>query len=468
LPSSSEIAGIAAEYARELGVDVDSAPFQPVRWRGEADSWPTLHLEDLSDIPFLARIPAVDLYQHRARVRARDGDVFAAVGDPTPGYEEYCRDHLGLGTVELIHADPTDGPMAVAAACAEGEAFASLVAHAKGWGKLAIHPYMSITPVWSLADRIAAAASVPVEVCGPPPPITWVANDKQRICELTRRVVGDHVLVEERIESTPEALAAALGELATRHRKVALKRTRCASAMGNKVFDAAAVTQPSAALVAEISEFLEATEWDGVEPVIACAWEITDCSPSTQLWLPPVGEGSPRLDGVYEQLLEGEEKVFLGSVPSELPDPVNRALGDVSIAVATGLQAMGYVGRCSFDFLVVGELDGDFRVRLTECNGRWGGTSTPMHLVDRVVSGSRPTYLAQDIMHDDLVGLGFDELIRCVGDDLYDPKTGRGRYVFYNAGCLAPRGKFDVIAFGRNRDAARAAAGEDLLTALGV
>lgn len=443
--------------------------YAPLTWRVAAEQWRTLHLEDLTDIPFLTKIPAVDLYQHRARVRATDGDVFVAVGEPTEGYEAYCHEHLGLGDVELIHADPVDGRMAVAKACAEGSAFASLVAHAKRWGRLAIHPYMSIDVIWSLGAKLAEAAGVEVSVCGPPPPITWVANDKMRICELARRIVGPQVLVDEIIERTPDAIAAALKQLASKHARVALKRTRCASAMGNLVFDSAVVgAQSGAALAHSVAEFLKDTEWDGEEMVIACAWETTDCSPSTQLWLPPMGAGLPRLDGVFEQLLEGQEKVFVGSVPSGLPPAVNASLGEISIAIATGLQAMGYVGRCSFDFLVLGDLHGDFEVKLTECNGRWGGTSTPMHLVNRLISGPRPIYLAQDVMHDALVGWPLSELLDRAGDALFDPRTGRGRYVFYNVGCLAPRGKFDVIAFGDSPQQARHAARVELLERLGV
>ncbi len=55
-------------------------------WRGE-DAYPTLYLDDVSDIPFLVNIAGVEEYQHRARVRAGDGDLFAAVTPVVEGYE---------------------------------------------------------------------------------------------------------------------------------------------------------------------------------------------------------------------------------------------------------------------------------------------------------------------------------------------------------------------------------------------
>src|SRR4051812_19726783 len=65
----------------------------------------TLHLDDMTAIPFLQRIVGVEEYQHRARVRARTGDLVAVVTPSVAGYEEYCRDRLGLGEAELVQAD---------------------------------------------------------------------------------------------------------------------------------------------------------------------------------------------------------------------------------------------------------------------------------------------------------------------------------------------------------------------------
>ena len=132
------------------------------------------------------------------------------------------------------------------------------------------------------------------------------------------------------------------------------------------------------------------------------------------------------------------------------------------------LQELGYCGRCSFDHLVLGDPHGEFRVLFTECNGRWGGTSTPMSLVDRLVSGPRPPYRAQDFTHRGLVGLPLTELLARVGDDLFDQATERGRFILYNVGPLAPVGKLDVIALGQSQDEAETALLEDFPRLLGV
>ena len=186
-------------------------------------------------------------------------------------------------------------------------------------------------------------------------------------------------------------------------------------------------------------------------------------------WIPtPAGGPAQRLDGIYEQILEGEERLFVGSRPSTLPAPVNRTLAASSGQVAGALQALGYVGRCSFDHLVLGEPRGEFTVRFTECNGRWGGTSTPMHLVDRVVAGPRPRYRAQDFVHERLLSVTFGELLERVGADAFDARTQTGRYIFYNVGPLAGCGKLDVIALGATQAEAEQAMLADLPRLLGL
>ena len=221
--------------------------------------------------------------------------------------------------------------------------------------------------------------------------------------------------------------------------------------MGNAVFASRELNSERDAS-RMVREFLRRTEWPEGEEVLAVAWLDTDLSPSTQLWIPPIGLGEPRLDGIYEQILKGEEKVFVGSRPSTLPDAVNQELATAALMVGAALQDLGYVGRCSFDHLVTGDLNGEFQVLFTECNGRWGGTSTPMSLLDRLLQGTRPSYRAQDVVYPQLVGARLPDLLELLGDLVFDAESGQGRFILYNLGPLDGHGKFDVISIGSNQE----------------
>jgi hypothetical protein len=217
-----------------------------------------------------------------------------------------------------------------------------------------------------------------------------------------------------------------------------------------------------------VYEFLRRTEWPEGEEVLTVAWLDTEMSPSTQLWIPPLGLGEPCLDGIYEQILKGVEKVFVGSRPSTLPDAVNHELGTSALLVAAALQELGYVGRCSFDHLVTGDPNGDFRVVFTECNGRWGGTSTPMSLLDRLVQGPRPRYRAQDVVFPELIGARLPDLLELLGDMRFSTETGQGRFILYNVGPLDGHGKFDVISIGADQEDAERGMLEILPKQLGL
>ena len=330
-----------------------------------------------------------------------------------------------------------------------------------------IHPYMGIEDVWELAAMLSVDSRSPVHVLAPPPPVTWIANDKALFDELVARVLGRDALVETRISRDAAGIESDLRALAKRHNRVGLKRTRCASAMGNAVFTSKDVQSERDAANA-VQEFLRRTEWPEGEEVLAVAWLQTDLSPSTQLWIPPLGRGDPQLDGIYEQILEGAEKVFVGSRPSTLPDAVNQELGTCALMVGAALQELGYVGRCSFDHLVTGNVHGEFEVVFTECNGRWGGTSTPMSLLDRLLQGPRPPYRAQDVVYRELIGAKLPDLLELAADSMFATDTGEGRFIFYNVGPLDGHGKFDVISIGADQEDAERGVLEILPKRLGL
>ncbi len=444
-----ERAGEVADLLdRRYGVRESSAAYERLRYEGRVAGRPVLHLEDVTGIPFVSEVPGVEEYQHRARVRADSGDLFAAVTPPVPGYEEYNRERLGLGAPELVLAEPDGDRKAVARACRRPPAFEMIRRFGVRREGLVIHPYMATESVWKLAGELAETG-LEVSVLGPPPPVLWIANDKARIAEINDELFDGAGNVATRVEATPEQMVEGLREFAGRFEAVGLKRTRCASATGNLVFESGAVKETGREeLLGRVRRFLERTEWEPGEEVLVVEWVEASESPSTQTWIPPRDQGLPRVEGVYEQLLKAEERIFVGSRPSTLPEAVDRRIARASVVVGRVLQQLGYVGRCSFDFVVSGNVDGEWDVHMIECNGRWGGTSTPMHFVDRIVPGGRPPYVAMDVMDERLEGVEFEQLLERTGEELYDPVSGKGRFAFYNPGPLAESGKIDVVAIG--------------------
>ena len=65
----------------------------------------------------------------------------------------------------------------------------------------------------------------------------------------------------------------------------------------------------------KLREILPALNWSGESELLVDCWE-TDiaCSPSAQLWIPPIDEGEPIIEGIFTQVVEGATGVFVGSV----------------------------------------------------------------------------------------------------------------------------------------------------------
>ena len=275
----------------------------------------------------------------------------------------------------------------MAEACRRGEALNRSAALHSGravWWCI-LHGHWS---VWHLADDVHGATGVPVQVLGPPPPATWIANDKVAFDAVVALTLGADWLVESIDCVGSQATVEALETLATRHQVVGLKRLRSASAMGNRVVRQRHLETLGAEAL--VRDFLAETAWCGDDEVQVVAWLESELSPSTQLWIPPLGQGAPRVDGVYEQLLLGDEKVFLGSRPARFDAQVVERMKAASLPVAEAFGA-SVLRSLLLRLLVVG--DGD--IYFTECNGRWGGTST-RYLVDRLFPAERPFYRAQD------------------------------------------------------------------------
>ncbi|MDP6957677.1 MAG: hypothetical protein QF645_02575 [Planctomycetota bacterium] len=442
----------AVEILQRVG---DFEPWQDLLFEGVVGDSPSLFLEDFSGIPFLDKVKGVEWYQLRSRTRAGDGDLFVATQKPVAGYEEYNQKNLGLGSPEFLHADvPGAHPLCVAETCLEDPSvMARIKEKAEEAGRLVLQPYMGSDSVWKFARVLQDQTEADIRVISPIPPAGYAANHKGILTSVIEILLGEGAVCRTVTSTDHKELAGAAREFAKDSSTLVLKIANYASAMGNEVFDSKDLASGAEE---KILAFEKAHGWNGKMEILLSEWrEDVLHSPSTQLWIPPSGQGDPRVDGVFEQLLEGRECVFQGSMPSNLPQELQDEMGRMSLVLADVFQKVGYVGRCSFDFILCGKDLSDAVPKFVECNGRWGGTSIPMVLMDRIFGkGNVSSYRARDYIDPALEGMPFTELCERLGDSLFDRRTGTGHYILYNVGCLRDFGKFDVIAMGNDREEA--------------
>lgn len=382
-----------AELAKRIAAEEPNLsaipPFDPLLGIGQI-AGPSLLVEDHSGI-LLARERITDaVYSYRALLLAGEGDMVAVYGARNPAFEAYCRDVLRLGRVETLTPAPGDPPRPLSLACAEDAAFVEQVARtARAAGGLNVVPYMVTGGIWRLAGEIAQKARVPVRVAAPPPKLARRVNDKLWFARRAAEVLGREAVPPSTAVYGMAALVGRVQRLGRRHDSVALKLTHASSSLGNLVLDTAEIAGLSPlALRERLGVLMRQSGWRQEFPLQVTAWEgPLVASPSAQLWIPPQGEGPPVVEGVFDQIVSGRTARFVGAVPSGLPIFWRRRIAFEAARLGALFQHLGYFGRCSFDSVLVGRTDTQGRLHWVECNGRWGGVSIPMTIVNRLTGG---------------------------------------------------------------------------------
>ncbi len=415
---------------------------------------PCLVFDDLSEILLLDTDDDSSSYQDRARLRAGDGDIVVTCGEPEPGYEDYCRTMLGLGEPDWLHAKPLPNPLRIAEAIYEDRGVRRDVVHQiRDHGLRTIHPHMGTRAAWELAALLSDAAHVDLQVLAPPPAVTQWANNKVEFTSVVRELFGPALVPRSSSAWNYATAAAAVRRIADGREVIALKAPDAAAGGGNVVISTADLCGQDLAQIEQIlRERMEPLAWGGRGPLLITAWETNVlCSPSAQMWIPPDREQMPVLEGLYIQSVEGETGAFVGSRPAELPHAIMAEMADRCWLVARLFQLLGYVGRCSFDLILLGASMSDGRIEFIECNGRWGGTSIPMTLMNRLFGDwKRQPYSAQVCTIEGLDSISFQELLAGLADEVYDTRRRTGRFVLYNPARMAAESGIAVIGLAED------------------
>ena len=421
----------------------------------------TLHVDDYSEIPNLTGASQA-YYQERARLRAKAGDLIATGLLSVPGYEAYCQQSLGLGDVQWVCPESNGDPIHLAESCWQDRGVRRDIVHAIRSEDLRyIHPHMGTRAVWELALLLHQASHRPVEVIGPPPGVTKFANDKGEFTRLVRTLLGSAATPPGHVVWNIATAAKQLRSLTQLgSQTVALKLPNAAGGHGNLLLPVSDIKDLT---LTEIDELLRRRlpkiDYDEVGKLLVTSW-ATDvlAAPSAQLWIPPIGHGPfvvddrlknvPTVDGIFIQIIDSEEGNFSGFRVADLPAHLNERIKRESLLLARVYQWLGYVGRCSFDMILIGPNMDNCDIQFIECNGRWGGTSLPMTLIDQITGDWRTRTFANRMIR--IPGIGqvtFDVICRSFSNELYRKQSQTGRYVLYNPQRMIARDLVSLIAW---------------------
>lgn len=337
----------------------------------------------------LTKADRAPTYEYRLSLLARPDDLVMFGGEPHPDFGHYRSQFIGTGPVVSINVPAGGGnpllPLALRCRL-DDKTFSRIVEATKRNGGLTIVPHIGMGSTWQLAAAVAEVTKLDVGVASSPPRLTRRVNDKLWFARLVSEVLGDSALPPTCAAYGPAVLADRIRVLAQSAARVVVKVPYSAGGLGNVSVAATEVAGASLSVVKDdILGALHRLGWYDVYPLLVGLWEAPAVtSPSLQLWIPAVGDGPPVIEGLFEQILEGVQGAFVGSVPAELPECWRNRLANEAMRLATVLQLLGYFGRCSLDALLVGQSFDSATLHWIECNGRWGGVSIPMTVVNRL------------------------------------------------------------------------------------
>ena len=414
---------------------------------------PSLQLDDFSEIPVIGASDNSQYMQQRARLRAVDGDYVAQSQIIEKGFSDYCQYTLGLGKVTWLYpATEPRLPRQIAFECWQDRRIRyELIQAVRRHGLRYIHPHISTLHVWELGALLCRATRRPIRIIGPTPALARWANNKIEFTRTAARLFGKRCVPHTENAYNFAMLSKTVANLAPLHRQLAIKYPYGTGGEGNFLIDAPRLRGLSLGEVSEyLKQLLSGHRWPKSGRILIDVWE-TDVltSPSVQTWIPPKGHGIPLIEGLFEQSISGRQGNFIGSCPVDLPEPVTREIIDRSYLLAVVFQQLGYVGRCSFDLILVGRNLDNCQLKFIECNARWGGTSIPMMLINRLnLKQSGQTYSVRKVKVPGLDQIEFSQLHRALDTDLYDDQTGKGQFILFNPGRIKANSAIDAIAIG--------------------
>ena len=423
------------------------------------DELPTLHLDDFSEIPLIGFETSIRYLQQRARLRAGQGDFVALTWQVEEGYSDYCEQYLGLGKVNWLYAceNVTAEPQQLAIACLQDRGVRNGLVHAiRNDGLRYVHPYISTRPVWAMADMLHRSARLPLKVIGPTPALTAWINNKIEFTAAAAELLGPQAVPTTESASNFASLSEITARLAETHTQLGIKFPYGVGGSGNFLVDATRIRGMTLAKTREyLKNLLTGHPWPAEGRVLIDVWETNVIgSPSVQTWIPPTSVGKPIIEELFLQSVQGRNRAFVGGCPLKLPAELEQKIVDSSFLLTVLFQELGYVGRCSFDLILTGETIDNCRFEFVECNARWGGSSLPMTLINRLNIGIERTFSVQKVDVPGLKNCTFKQVIVELGSDLYDPASGEGRFVLFSPAKIKSHSGVEAIAIADTSDLA--------------
>lgn len=450
-----KIQEVAAFYTQKLGLSSDLDIYQSLILQKLPENRSALlNIENFSSVDLLGRHKGLESYFSRALLRSRHEDIVIGLFSSMAGYLKYMSERLQLGTPHYIHFPPLktdlhEPPFALL--LKDKETQQQIISCLRG-RELVIQPFMASKDAWDFAKSLQEEFKVDpnVKVLGPLPLLSKSVNNKIIFLSMMKMLLGEDASINFASSFYLSEIVEHIKRKVEIYGKVLLRfpnsATGCASILINQ-----SLIEEEPDFFGYIQSWLEKYDWkEGEQELMVTGWELdVVASPSAQTWIFPEKTKSPMIEKIVNQKFSLENSLlFSGCSFPNFNCEVSREIYRKSLIACSFLQQMGYSGRCSFDFVVL-QKNGKTSVKFVECNGRWGGGSSPLVLMNRLFKGEEEKYYTVDSISDILLAkVSFLEFLEKFDDILYDARTKKGWAVVYKPSWEEGERSFELLTIG--------------------
>lgn len=425
-----KIEALAQMLESESRFTHERAYFGPFARRGLGNG-PMTIIGDVREISLMAKHSSSAL-EYRLSTFARTGDLVVIGTGRNRDFEAYREEVLQLGAADYLETrQPTiENLTPTAARCLkDADTYAELLQRVRSGHSTTVLSHITTGTVWALARKLGKDSGLHMQVAGPLPTLSRLANNKLWFSKVTAGLLEPEAVPVEIPVHGSASMTAKVRSLAQHNSKLVIKVPDSAGSAGNFVISCADVRELSVRETSLfLSELLAPVDGQLHFPLVVQVWEnqvLT--SPSVQIWIPESQEGPPIIEGLYEQAISGPRGTFSGAVRTTLPPGLDERLAHEGLMLASLFQRLGYFGRCSFDSVISGEDFGSAKLIWIECNGRWGGVSVPMTFLNTLFSDSEiPAFVIHHAPGATRRRQTFSEGIEKVRDLLWTPERAAG------------------------------------------
>ena len=270
---------------------------------------PSLFVGDQSEIGLFNNAPPSQL-DYRMATLAHVGDV-VVVNIRNLEFESYLRDYLQLTGIKFLEvgASSQSPAVPVATQCRDNPLlFSEIERIAKKFGGLNLVTYLTTGNVWRLGQQLSQVTQLPIAVCGPKPRISKRVNDKLWFTNVVQELFGADSAPPSYSAYGPSSAAALVKRLCRTAERVVVKVPDSAGSAGNFSFAASEIEHlPLVTIKKRLLDLMHSKGWHDHYPLQVGVWESNVISsPSAQMWIPLITDGPPVIEGIFEQIVEGE------------------------------------------------------------------------------------------------------------------------------------------------------------------